>query len=34
MTRSPGDVNSTCSIRSRMWSSAPVVAVRPWLSKW
>ena len=29
ITRSPGAVNSTCSIRSRMWSSRSVAAVRP-----
>ena len=29
LTRSPGSVNSTCSIRSRTWSSAVVAAVRP-----
>ena len=34
LTRSPGAVNSTCSIRSRMWSSSSVVAVRPRPSKW
>jgi hypothetical protein len=32
-TRSPGTVNSTCSMRSRTWSSRPVVAVRPRPSK-
>src|SRR5262249_35144293 len=29
LTRSPGEVKSTCSIRSRTWSSSPVVAVWP-----
>src|SRR5450759_874341 len=28
-TRSPGFVNNTCSIMSRMWSFSPAVAVRP-----
>src|SRR6266852_4362067 len=28
-TRSPGVVKSTCSMRSRTWSSASVVALRP-----
>ena len=34
ITRSPGAVKSTCSIRSRRWSSAPVPAVRPRPSTW
>ena len=33
-TRSPGLVKISCSIRSRTWSSRPVPALRPRLSKW
>ena len=31
---SPGPVNNTCSIKSRMWSSPALCAVRPRLSIW
>ena len=34
ITRSPGAVNSTCSMRSRMWSPRSVLALRPRPSKW